>query len=62
VTKAIITEREAELLRELEALRERVITVDDFDPDEVRPNYMSLAITLSLHAASTDRLCHFLGR
>jgi acyl-CoA dehydrogenase len=40
VTKAIITEREARLLRELEALRERVITVDDFDPDEVRPNYM----------------------
>jgi acyl-CoA dehydrogenase len=39
-TKAIVTEREAKLLREVEALRERVITVDDFDPDEVRPNYM----------------------
>jgi acyl-CoA dehydrogenase len=41
VTNAIVTEREAKLLREVEALRERIIAVDDFDPDEVRPNYMT---------------------
>jgi hypothetical protein len=28
------------LLREVDALTARVIAVDDFDLDEVRPNYM----------------------
>jgi acyl-CoA dehydrogenase len=39
--KRIITEHEASLLREVEALSARVIAVDDFDPGEVRPNYMT---------------------
>jgi len=41
VTKAIITQREAKLLQGMEALRNRVIAVDDFDPEELRPNYMT---------------------
>jgi hypothetical protein len=41
VTKGVITESEAGLLREIEALTARVIAVDDFDPDEVKPNYMT---------------------
>jgi acyl-CoA dehydrogenase len=41
VTQGVITEGEAGLLREIETLTARVIAVDDFDPDEVRPNYMT---------------------
>jgi acyl-CoA dehydrogenase len=44
VTKGVITESEAGLLREIEALTARVIAVDDFDPDEVKPNYMTPVI------------------
>jgi acyl-CoA dehydrogenase len=36
----IVTEDEARLLREVEALTARVIAVDHFDPAEVRPHYM----------------------
>jgi acyl-CoA dehydrogenase len=38
--KNIITESEAILLREVEALTARVIAVDHFDPAELKPNYM----------------------
>lgn len=37
----VITEAEAEQLRELETLTAKVIAVDHFDPAEVRPNYMT---------------------
>lgn len=37
----IISEQEARLLREAGALAARVVAVDDFDPDELRPNYMT---------------------
>ncbi len=39
--KGIVTEAEAKLVRDAEALSARVIAVDHFDPEEVRPNYMS---------------------
>ncbi len=38
--KDVITESEAQLLRDVEALTARVIAVDHFDPSEVKPNYM----------------------
>ena len=41
-TKGVITESEAQLLKEVEALVARVIAVDHFDPEEVRPNYKTL--------------------
>ena len=37
----IVTEDEASLLRDVEALTARVIAVDHFDPAEVRPHYMT---------------------
>ncbi len=40
--KNVITESEGILLREVEALTARVIAVDDFDPAEVRPNFMTV--------------------
>jgi acyl-CoA dehydrogenase len=40
VKQGVISEAEAALLREAEAFTARVIAVDHFDPDEVRPNYM----------------------
>jgi acyl-CoA dehydrogenase len=40
VTQSVITESEAGQLREIEELTARVIAVDHFDPDEVKPNYM----------------------
>jgi acyl-CoA dehydrogenase len=39
--QGVITESEAGLLREVEDLTARVIAVDHFDPDEVKPNFMS---------------------
>jgi acyl-CoA dehydrogenase len=39
--KGIVTEAEATLLREVEALTARVIAVDHFDPAELKPNYMT---------------------
>jgi acyl-CoA dehydrogenase len=42
LTKGVITDNEAQLLREVEALTARVIAVDHFDPAEVKPNYVSL--------------------
>jgi len=41
VSSETITAAEGELLREFEALAARIVAVDDFDPDEVRPNYMT---------------------
>ncbi len=40
LAKGILTESEAQLLRETEALTTRVIAVDHFDPGELKPNYM----------------------
>jgi acyl-CoA dehydrogenase len=40
--QGIITESESIQLREVEALTDRVIAVDHFDPAEVRPHYISL--------------------
>ena len=39
MAKGIVTESEGQQLRELEALIARVIAVDHFDPDELKPNY-----------------------
>jgi acyl-CoA dehydrogenase len=41
VSRNVITAPEGDLLREFDALAARVIAVDDFDPDEIRPNYMT---------------------
>lgn len=40
VKAGVLTDAEAEQLRELETLTAKVIAVDHFDPAEVRPNYM----------------------
>jgi acyl-CoA dehydrogenase len=40
VSKNIITQQEGNLLRDAETFAARVVAVDDFDPDEVRPHYM----------------------
>lgn len=40
--KGVISEAEAEQLREIERLVARVIAVDHFDPQEVKPNYVTL--------------------
>ena len=39
--KGVVTEAEATLLREVEALTARVIAVDRFDPVELKPHYMT---------------------
>ena len=39
--KGILTQSEAELLREAEALAARAIAVDHFDPEALKPNYQS---------------------
>jgi len=41
VGAGVLTEAEAADLRELETLTDRVISVDHFDPAEVRPNHMA---------------------
>jgi acyl-CoA dehydrogenase len=41
VSRKVITAQEGDLLRDFDALAARVVAVDDFDPDEVRPNYMT---------------------
>jgi acyl-CoA dehydrogenase len=40
-SKGVITDGEAQLLREVESLTARVIAVDHFDPAEVKPHYMA---------------------
>src|SRR5262249_34280773 len=40
--KGVITDAEAEQLREVERLVARVIAVDHFDPEEVKPHYVTL--------------------
>jgi acyl-CoA dehydrogenase len=37
----VISDDEARLLREVEALTARVIAVDHFDPAEIKPHYMT---------------------
>ncbi len=39
VSKGVISQAEADLLRETERLVAQVIAVDDFDPEEVKPHY-----------------------
>ena len=39
--QGVISDEEAVLMRDVEALTARVIAVDQFDPDEVSPNYMT---------------------
>jgi acyl-CoA dehydrogenase len=51
LAKNIVTESEAQLLRDVEALTARVIAVDHFDPIEVKPNYMTAG-----HNAQTMRM------
>lgn len=41
VNRNLITAQEGDLLREFDVLAARIVAVDDFDPDEVRPNYMT---------------------
>ena len=56
IRQDVITDAEAELLREAEALTARVIAVDDFDPDEITPNYMTPGHNVRLHRAlSSDK-------
>jgi acyl-CoA dehydrogenase len=39
VDQGVLTQTEAEMLRETEQLAARVIAVDDFDPEAIRPHY-----------------------
>jgi acyl-CoA dehydrogenase len=54
--KGIIDAAEAQLVREAEALTDRVIAVDDFDPAELKPHYASLGHNSrgSDHMAAAD--------
>ena len=45
VTKGIITADEAKLMHEAEDLMQRVIAVDHFDPEELKPHYRQLSNT-----------------
>jgi acyl-CoA dehydrogenase len=49
--KGVITASEAALVREAEALMQRVIAVDHFDPQEVKPHYRHLSNT-TVHTPS----------
>ena len=40
-TKGVLTAAEAALLKEVETLTQRVIAVDHFDPEEVKPHYLA---------------------
>ncbi|KAB2940789.1 MAG: acyl-CoA dehydrogenase [Hyphomicrobium sp.] len=44
IDKGVVTESEGQQLRELEALTARVIAVDHFDPDSLKPNYRTSAL------------------
>jgi acyl-CoA dehydrogenase len=52
VKQNVISEREAGILREIEVLTARVIAVDDFDPDEVKPNYMTAGHNIKMARAT----------
>ena len=39
--KGVLTAAEAALLNEVESLTQRVIAVDHFDPEEVKPHYLA---------------------
>jgi acyl-CoA dehydrogenase len=53
--KGIVTGTEATLVREVEALTNRVIAVDHFDPEELRPNYRTISNTTLMSAAGGTR-------
>ena len=51
----ILSDEEARLVREVEALTARVIAVDHFDPAEVRPNYMTPGHNArAMHSAAAE--------
>lgn len=50
-----ISESEAISLREVEALTQRVIAVDHFDPQELKPNYQSTVPSQFAHAMRISR-------
>jgi len=54
VSRNVITAPEGDLLREFDALAARVIAVDDFDPDEVRPNYMTAGHNLKAARSAAE--------
>ena len=52
VERGVVTAAEAPLLREVEDLTGRVIAVDHFDPEEVRPHYR--VVTNASRPAASD--------
>jgi acyl-CoA dehydrogenase len=54
VSRNVITAAEGDLVREFDALAARVVAVDDFDPDEVRPNYMTAGHNLRAARGAAD--------
>ncbi len=53
--KGVVTPEEAKLVREVEELTNRVIAVDHFDPEEVRPHYRKLSnATSAARAAAAE--------
>jgi len=57
----VISESEAALLREIETLTARVIAVDDFDADEIKPNYMTPGHNVRAIQGAFDLLAKPLG-
>jgi acyl-CoA dehydrogenase len=53
--QGIVTGTEATLVREVEELTNRVIAVDHFDPEEVKPNYRTISNTTRMSAAGGSR-------
>lgn len=54
VTRGVLTEEEAGQLRDADEHAARVIAVDDFDPDELRPNYQTTGNDTQLKAAMVE--------
>jgi acyl-CoA dehydrogenase len=50
----VVTAEEGKLVREVEDLTQRVIAVDHFDPEELRPNYRTLSNTTSAARAAAE--------
>ncbi|MGE0698477.1 MAG: acyl-CoA dehydrogenase [Hyphomicrobiaceae bacterium] len=52
--KGVLTPAEVSLLKEVEELTQRVIAVDHFDPDEVKPHYLSPGHNLRAASAAAQ--------
>jgi acyl-CoA dehydrogenase len=53
--QGVVSDSEAQLLREVEALTQRVIAVDHFDPEEVKPNYAAIGHNArAMHSAAAE--------